>query len=119
VKIRRHLHAVLALMLPLMLLRGLLPPGYMVATDGELRIVMCSAGLAAQPDTGIPADHSQSPDTGSCLFAHAAGFAPPSAAPCCQLAPPALSFDVPVLAQRPLATGPYRFAAARGPPRYS
>lgn len=120
VKIRRHLHTVIALLLPLMVLRAILPPGYMpVATDGGLRIVMCSAGLVTQADAGTGTDHSQVSDGGSCLFAHAATFAPPGAAPCCAALPPALSFDVPLAAQLPLPTGPPRFAAARGPPRNS
>lgn len=76
----RRLHLVLALLLPLMALRALLPAGYMpVSEGGELRIAMCSAGLSA-PDSpdGAPADDGQLPAaTDSCPFAIAGSMAPP------------------------------------------
>ena len=50
---RRKVRGWIALLLPLMLLRAVLPPGYMpVANDGELRIVMCSVGLQLNSDAG-------------------------------------------------------------------
>lgn len=120
VNIRRHLHPVLALLLPLMLLRALLPPGYMpVASDEGLRIVMCSAGLSTQADAPAGTDHSQTGDDGSCLFAHAATFAPPATATCCIALGRPPSFHVPAAPQLPLSTGPPRLTAARGPPHYS
>src|SRR5262245_57767381 len=111
----------IALLLPLMLLRAMLPPGFMpVATDGGLQIVMCSAGLPAQADNGAADDkHPGLPDAGSCLFSHAPPSAPPSAAPCCGIAAPPPGFAPPLVAQRPLPTGPPRLASARGPPRHS
>jgi len=116
---RRRIRACIALLLPLMVLRALLPPGYMpVATDGDLRIVMCSAGLAANQDSGGD-HHGQATDAGSCLFAHAATFAAPSASACCLAVPAEFSFDIPVVAARPPATGPPRSAAARAPPSLS
>jgi hypothetical protein len=106
----------IALLLPLLALRAMLPAGHMpVAADGELHIVMCSAGLA-ESETGDGDDHV--PKERSCLFAHAAAFAPPSEVHHSHPAPAFLTFDIPVAAQR-LPTNPYRFAAARGPPRYS
>lgn len=117
---RRHTRGWIALLLPLMLLRALLPAGYMpVAVDGELRIVMCSAGLALIADTGNTGDHTQPSDDGSCLFAHAAAFAPPAAAPCCAVAPPSLSFDASLITELPPATGPPRATSARAPPSFS
>ena len=109
----------IALLLPLLALRAMLPAGYMPeAVDGELHIVMCSAGLVVQSEAGTTGDR-QSPEGGSCLFAHAASFAPVCAAASSLLAPQSPAFAVPVAAQRQLPTSPYRFAAARGPPRYS
>jgi len=115
---RRSKRLWIALLLPLLALRAMLPAGHMpVAADGELHIVMCSAGLAAQSEPG--SGDRQPIGDGGCLFAHAASFAPPSEVIRSQLAPPSLSFDIPLGVQRPLSTSPYRFAAARGPPRYS
>ena len=116
---RRRIRAGIALLLPLMVLRALLPPGYMpVTADGELRIVMCSAGLASQ-DPGDTDRHSQASDTGSCLFANAATFAPPSATGFIPAIAPEISLALPVAATRPPATGPPRTAAARAPPSFS
>jgi len=117
---RRHLHLLIALLLPLMVMRGLLPAGYMaVADDGELRIVMCSAGLAPGGDNA-PASDSDDPrpaDAGTCLFAHGATVAPPVQQSVALAAPPALvqiaSGDSATL---PPTTGPPRSAAARAPP---
>jgi len=116
---RRSRRLWIALLLPLLALRAMLPAGYMpVAADGQLHIVMCSPGLVVQSDSGTDGDHP-APEDGSCLFAHAAGFAPATEVVYSHLAPPSLSFDIPVAAQRQPTASPYRFAAARGPPRYS
>ena len=113
---RRSRRLWIALLLPLLALRAMLPAGHMpMATDGELHIVMCSAGLS-QSETRT--DDHRVPQDGSCLFAHAAAFAPPSEVDRSRPAPALLTFDIPVAAQ-PLPTNPHRFAAARGPPRYS
>jgi len=117
---RRHLHLLIALLLPLMVVRGLLPAGYMaVAEGGGLRIVMCSAGLAPAGDDA-PASDSDDPrpaDSGTCLFAHAATVAPPVLQQVAASAPPAL-LQLPrgESAALPPATGPPRSAAARAPP---
>ena len=117
---RRKVRGWIALLLPLMLLRAVLPPGYMpVANDGGLRIVMCSVGLQLNSDAGANGDHGQAADDGSCLFAHAAAFAPPSVAPCCPLAPSSRSFDLLPTAELPPATGPPRATGARAPPTFS
>ena len=118
--LRRRIRAGIALLLPLMVLRALLPPGYMpVATEGGLQIVMCSAGLTQADEGPSGKDHPQTADSGQCLFSHAATFAPPSATPCCTVTPPASRFDVFTVAYQPPATGPPRLTAARGPPVYS
>jgi hypothetical protein len=75
---RRHLHLLIALLLPLMVMRGMLPAGYMpVAEDGAFKMALCSEGLQQPSSNGDTNDH-RLPGSGSdCLFAHAAGSAPP------------------------------------------
>lgn len=111
----RHLRLVLALLLPLMVLRALLPAGTMpVAEDGALRIVMCSAGLVL--DAGEGGDELPS-GTGDCLFAHAATPAPPARDVVALVAPlQPVQFLPAESAPRPPASGPPRSAAARAPP---
>lgn len=82
---RRHTRLIIALLLPLMVLRAMLPAGYMpVAENGVLRMAMCSDGLyPAAVDQGEDrksGDNHQLPsDSGSCPFANAAvNAAPPS-----------------------------------------
>ena len=76
---RRHLHLLIALLLPLMVVRGLLPAGYMpVAEGGELRMVLCSDGLVLPSGGQDTGDHAPG-SGGDCLFAHAAASAPPPA----------------------------------------
>jgi hypothetical protein len=118
---RRRIRGWIALLLPLMVLRALLPAGYMpVAADGELRIVMCSAGLdtLGHHDRGHGQDDGTQAQQASCPFAHAATLAPPNAVRHQAIASP-VGIDIAAAAQRTLPTSPYRFAAARGPPRYS
>ena len=117
---RRHLHLLIALLLPLMVMRGMLPAGYMaVAEDGKLRIVMCSAGLVVPGDSGSDTDDHRLPDSGNCLFAHAATVAPPIQAVLAITTAPVL---VPLPADNstspPPATGPPRLAGARAPPAF-
>lgn len=119
---RRHLHLLIALMLPLMVLRGMLPAGYMAVADGgKLRVVMCSAGLV-QPGDDASAPDSNDPrqaDSGSCLFAHAATVAPPIQHGVARAAPPVLlEFSAGNSAALPPTTGPPRSAAARAPPAF-
>jgi hypothetical protein len=55
---RRHLRLVLALLLPLLAVRALLPDGYMVTTEsGKLRMIICSAGFAGWKPSTLPAEH--------------------------------------------------------------
>jgi hypothetical protein len=75
---RRHLHLLIALLLPLMVMRGMLPAGYMpVAEDGVFRMALCSDGLQ-QPGQSDPDKHQLPGSSGDCLFAHAAAAPPPS-----------------------------------------
>lgn len=115
---RRHLRLVLALLLPLMALRALLPAGTMpVAEDGGLRIVMCSAGLAQPGDDG---DHELPPNAGDCPFAHAATLAPPSQPVIGPFTTPiTVRFHSTRATTLPPATGPPRVASARAPPALS
>lgn len=77
---RSRLHLVIALLLPLLALKALLPPGYMPsAGDGELRIVMCSAGLAALNEGNPDAPDSPPAEHAACAFAMAGVAAPPPA----------------------------------------
>jgi len=114
---RRRIPGWIALLLPLMLLRALLPAGYMpvVAQDG-LQIVMCSDGLADPSDSAPGGDHSQTQVGDSCLFAHAATFAPPMAAACCLAASPISFFARLDPSTASPGTGPPRLHSARGPP---
>lgn len=118
---RRRIHLLIALLLPLMVVRGMLPAGYMAAAeDGKLRIVMCSAGLtpADTSDGSDSGDHTV-PDPGQCLFAHAATLVPPMQVELATVAAPATvqlsSLESTTL---PPATGPPRAAAARAPPAF-
>lgn len=92
---RRRLHLVLALLLPLLALRALLPTGYMPVTEGgELRFALCSAGLAGPATDEAPAgDQQLPPNSDSCPFALASAMAPP----------PVATWHAPVLQA---ATGP-------------
>jgi hypothetical protein len=77
---RRHLHWIIALLLPLMVVRGLLPAGYMpVAERGEIRMALCSGGLQLPGGAGDSGDHRLPGGNGDCLFAHSAASAPPPA----------------------------------------
>ncbi len=83
---RRRLHLVIALLLPLMVLRAMLPAGYMPVTEnGTLRIAMCSDGLysaATVPSSDSTTDrgnHELPAGSGDCAFANAATSAPPPA----------------------------------------
>lgn len=112
---RRHL--LIALLLPLLALRALLPTGYMAeAQAGEFRLVMCAEGLHLPQDSD-----GQDPagENGLCLFAHAAQAAVPAAPFVVPAAPdvaPALPGIGHLLAP---TTGPPRAELARGPPSFS
>jgi hypothetical protein len=122
VSIRRHIPLLIALLLPLMVMRGLLPAGYMAAAeDGKLRIVMCSAGLVTTGEAGSGSDSGQpsAAGTGDCLFAHAATVAPQVGCADAITPPPYriyLASDHSIT--QPQATGPPRPAGARAPPTF-
>jgi hypothetical protein len=109
---RRHLHLLIALLLPLMVLRGMLPAGYMpVAEGGELRMALCSDGLRSPgKDAG---DHRLPGSSGDCLFAHAAASAPP---PSC-LAPAGRSVAEPACIDMPADLPPVGFLRRSQSPR--
>jgi hypothetical protein len=122
---RRHTRLVIALLLPLMVLRAMLPAGFMpVAENGALRIVMCSEGIYPAPADQSGAEntgdtrHSAS-DSGSCPFANAAVNATPP------VVSPALSRiesdggAVPDLAAPAGTASVVRVQSARGPPSLS
>ncbi len=105
----------LALLLPMLALRALLPGGFMpVVEAGELRIVMCADGLQLSTHDS---DRSDSAGDNDCPFAHANLNAP--VMQCRTIvtrrAPEfhAVTCDDSSL---PATTGPPRTAAARAPP---
>jgi hypothetical protein len=116
---RRRL--LIALLLPVLALRVLLPAGFMpVADAGELRIVMCSDGMQL-PGTG-PGDSGGHPphEMGKCPFASAGFHAPPTQF-VATAGMPVLSvqFHSFPAADLPPTTGPPRTSAARAPPHIS
>ncbi len=115
---RRRLELVVLLMLPLLLLRGLLPAGYMVDTQqGELRVVMCSDGLLPPAADGLGDNGHAVSDSADCPFALSAASAPPVQF-VTGVVQPVLEarFISLAAAQLPPATGPPRLSAARAPP---
>jgi hypothetical protein len=113
---RRRL--LIALLLPVLALRVLLPGGFMpVAEAGELRIVMCAEGLQVPTGDG---GHPATEDGGACPFAHASFNAPPMQS-VALVALPALEFGFVSFVDSilPATTGPPRTAAARAPPFFS
>jgi hypothetical protein len=115
---RRHLHFVIALLLPLMVLRGLLPAGYMPFTqEGALRIVLCGEGLQQSGADHAPAGSHHNDD---CPFALASGLAPPTPLFALPASPaPLLRLPARRFAQQSPAFAPLRHEAARGPPARS
>lgn len=118
---RRRLHLMITLLLPLMALRALLPAGYMpVSEDGQLRIVMCSQGMAQPDPAGADhgkASHQLPPGTGDCPFAHAPASVPPLHFIAGIAAPVFTVQFIGVEANwRPPATGPPRRSPTRAPP---
>lgn len=115
---RRRLHLVLTLLMPLLLLRALLPAGYMVAAaeDGP-RMVLCSAGLAGLGAPAGDSPHELPAAADDCAFAHAAVYAPAPQRMPGSLAP---ALELRFLSQSsddlPPSTGPPRGFRARAPP---
>ncbi len=110
-------------LLPLLLLRALVPAGFMPAVDaGSLAIVFCEPGTVAaapharhhhDPGGGGVGGHAMS---GECPFAQSAGPALPGT-------PAPLASRVPLVHVPPaplpdfaVTRTPLRYAAARGPP---
>lgn len=105
----------IALLLPLLTLRALLPGGFMPVVDaGELRIVTCADGLQLPTgDTG----HSDSSGDDNCPFAHANLNAPTvQSGAIVALQAPVFQAVTTVNSTLPATTGPPRTAAARAPP---
>ncbi len=120
---RRHLRPFIALLLPLLALRALLPPGYMplAGADGP-RIVMCGTGLSTTLSTAAgDHPHHRLPASGNdCPFAHAAVHAPPpQLATLGSVAFPQIRFIGVSVEGLPFAAGPPRIASARAPPLLS
>lgn len=123
---RRRLHLVIALLLPLMVLRAMLPAGYMPVTEnGMLRIAMCSDGLysAANDPSGDSTtdsgNHELPAGSGDCAFANAAAGAPPPAE---LLSVVAIASDAGAVLARAAPTHSVsivRVQSARGPPAIS
>jgi hypothetical protein len=119
---RRHLRLTIALLLPLMVLRAMLPAGYMPVTEnGELRMVMCSAGMQL-PGNGDGNDHNNhqpASDTGSCPFASALVSVPPVQYVAAVVTAVEFGFSTQAADELPPSTGPPRTTAARAPPALS
>lgn len=127
---RANQHLLIALLLPVLVFRALLPAGFMPATDGAgFRLVMCSEGMAAMTGhahDGAHAaghDHDSPPDDdsgrgdGPCLFALSALTVPPVEFLALRSEPLYLaSFTAAPGSTLPPATGPPRQASVRGPP---
>jgi hypothetical protein len=113
---RRHL--VVALLLPLLALKALLPPGYMPAAgEGRLRIVMCSAGLAALAGEQHDGTGSQPAEHATCAFAMAGAAAPPPSQVISWLPLREAGLPLaPIAAVAVAGTGLRRFQSPRGPP---
>jgi hypothetical protein len=117
---------VIALLLPLMVLRAMLPPGYMpVTANGSLHIAMCSEGLypAATDQSGGQhtgsGDHKQPSSSGDCPFANAAVNALP---PSSWQSVVTVNFDAGAALASLASIHPasiYRVQSARGPPSIS
>jgi hypothetical protein len=119
------MHLVIALLLPLMVLRGMLPDGYMaVAENGALRIAMCSEGLYPSAthsgsEDSNSGDHELPADSGSCAFASAAVHAPPPAVTQSIVAILSDAGAVPASAAPDRLVSLVRVQSARGPPSLS
>jgi hypothetical protein len=117
---RRHIHLLIALLLPLMVMRGMLPAGYMpVADGGAIKMALCSDGLQ-QPSGDGDTDNRHLPGSnGDCLFAHAASIAPPAQSVVIATGLTELFYFIPAESiSQPPATGPPRLTAARAPPAF-
>ena len=114
-------------LLPLLLLRALIPAGFMPATSaGSLALVFCEpAALAAGPHAGAhhhgheDAGHAGHAASAECPFAQSAAPALPSLAALPPVQPQIADAPSAVREQPALPSVPLRHAAARGPPALS
>ncbi|HTE40371.1 MAG TPA: DUF2946 family protein [Steroidobacteraceae bacterium] len=124
------------LLLPLLLLRGLVPTGFMVdASQGKLAIVVCpghiltqggESGLSASSEHeghahhGAPPQQHESSPNQLCPFAAAASAALlPGLTPALTASVPSLTVDVEVSYGPALPAGPIRTQQSRAPPHLS
>jgi hypothetical protein len=119
------MHLVIALLLPLMVLRAMLPTGYMpVAENGAFRIALCSDGIYPtatdhSSDESTGSGHEQSSTSGSCAFANSAAGAPPPAALQSIVAIEIDAGTIPASAAPTRSASIVRVQSARGPPSIS
>lgn len=117
---RRFKRLTIALLLPLLVLRGMLPAGYMtVADEAGLRVVMCSAGLAALHADAAGTPHDLPPNAGECTFALSANGAPPAEFRLLQAATVWTATAGPDHSGTPLFSERPRAHPVRGPPSLS
>ena len=111
-----HRSLAVNLALAAMVLRALLPDGWMPST-GAAPFTICSADIVKQDGKAPPAqEHSHAP----CAFAAAAPLAPSSSVAIALTAPSQASrVASPLLDVRLSPSSPYRPNAARGPPDFS
>jgi hypothetical protein len=106
------------LILAMLVLRALVPAGYMLAADdGHLALVLCGAGVpgAHHHDAHHPGPHTHGDPT--CPYAQSAGPAPLPHAPVLTAAAIAAVVRLPVeFSQTSLQPGPLRALPARAPP---
>jgi hypothetical protein len=117
---RRRLHLVIALLLPLLALRALLPAGYMPSADaGGARLVLCSEGLAAwNTPAHDPSQPAHGDAGGECPFAHAAHYAPPVYMTGTVPFVRTTAFVAPIRSNLPASSKPVRQGGARAPPAF-
>ncbi len=124
-RIVRHTGWALALV-PLLLLRALIPAGFMPAVGaGSLALVYCEPGALVAPSSHAHhapgaehAGHGAHTAAGECPFAQSAAPALPTLLAAVLVQPqPAPVAAAPRDDQHPAAV-PLRHAAARGPPRF-
>lgn len=120
---RIRLLCLIALVLPVLLLRAAIPAGFMAASvDGTLQIVLCQPGMMAgvhhHHHPGSPDSNPSSADVDpTCPYAQSAG---PALMPTLPVLPAAVAMhqlEPPVSAtQTRLSYGPPRHQSPRGPP---
>jgi hypothetical protein len=107
------------LVLTMLVVRALVPAGYMLATDeGHARIVLCDAGIARFHHEGHHhpgGGHTHGDPT--CPYAQSAGPAPPPVLPVVDATAAAAYYLLPAsLAQLATPFGPARRNSPRAPP---